>query len=159
WDWQCPDRLITAMPFFHAAGSLLFILGGLVAGVTVIPLIIFDPGKQLELTAEERATFTLAVPTMLIAMLNHPRLAAGDLDISSLRRVASGGAPVPVSLMEQVKAKTGAEVAIGFGQTESSGLITTTLPNDPFDLQSATVGIPVPHADVKIVDPTGEPVG
>src|SRR5215471_5574692 len=109
WDWKEDERLITAMPFFHAAGSLLFILGGLAAGVTLIPLITFDPRKQLELITQEKATFTLAVPTMLIAMLNHPLLARGEIDLSSMRRVASGGAPVPVALMEQVRGKLGSD--------------------------------------------------
>jgi len=158
WDWKEDERLITAMPFFHAAGSLLFILGGLAAGVTVIPLITFDPGKQLELIAQERATFTLAVPTMLIAMLNHPLMVAGELDLSSLRRVASGGAPVPVALMEQIREKMASDVAIAFGQTECSGIISTTPAHDPFELASSTVGIPLPHAEVKIVDEAGEPV-
>ena len=158
WEWQPDERLITAMPFFHAAGSLLFILGGLAAGVTVIPLISFDPRKQLELMARERATFTLAVPTMLIAMLDHPLLAGGALDLSSMRRVASGGAPVPVALMEQVREKLACDVAIAFGQTESSGIISTTPAHDPFELASSTVGIPLPHAEVKIVDEAGEPV-
>jgi fatty-acyl-CoA synthase len=159
WDWQPDERLITAMPFFHAAGSLLFILGGLTAGLTVIPLITFDPGKQLELIAREGATFTLAVPTMLIAMLNHPLLAEADFDISSMRRIASGGAPVPVALMEQVREKLGTDIAIAFGQTESSGIIATTPAHDPFELKSTTVGIPLPHVEVKIVDSTGEPAG
>jgi fatty-acyl-CoA synthase len=158
WEWQPDERLITGMPFFHAAGSLLFILGGLAAGVTVIPLITFDAGKQLELIAQEKATFTLAVPTMLIAMLNHPQLAGGQVDVSSMRRFSSGGAPVPVALMEQIKEKTGADVAIAFGQTESSGIIATTRARDPFELASSTVGIPLPHTEVKIVDAGGEPV-
>jgi fatty-acyl-CoA synthase len=158
WNWPADDRLITAMPFFHAAGSLLFVLGALTAGVTLVPLITFDPAKHLELIAEERATFTLAVPTMLIAMLNHPRLSAGGLDLSSLRQVASGGAPVPVALMEQIKEQLGADVAIAFGQTESSGIITTGAARDPFELKSATVGTPLPHVEVTIVDAAGEPV-
>ncbi|HET8852904.1 MAG TPA: AMP-binding protein, partial [Ktedonobacteraceae bacterium] len=70
--------------------------------------------------------------------------------------------PVPVALMEQVKEKIGADVAIAFGQTENSGSMTLTLPGDPFELKAATVGIPLPHTEVKIIDPvSGEvvPVG
>jgi fatty-acyl-CoA synthase len=160
WNWQAHDRLITSMPFFHAAGCGLFILGGLVTGATLIPLITFDPGKQLELIMTESGTCTFGVPTMLIAMLNHPRLLDPDLDISSLRQVGSGGAPVPVALMEQVKERMGADVAIAFGQTECSGIITSTLAHDDFELKSATVGTPLPHVGVRIVDAaSGEPVG
>jgi fatty-acyl-CoA synthase len=61
--------------------------------------------------------------------------------------------------MEEVKAKMGADSMIVFGQTEASPIITQTLPNDSFELKSATVGTPLPHTEVKIVDPrTSEPV-
>jgi fatty-acyl-CoA synthase len=133
------------------------VLSGLAMGVTIIPLIAFDPNKQLELVSQERGNTTSGVPTMLIAMLNSPRFLAGEFDLSSLRLVVSGGSPVPVPLMEQVKEKFGADVAIIFGMTEAAGGITYTLPGDTFELKSATVGLPLPHCDVKIVSPaTGE---
>ncbi|HCI80322.1 MAG TPA: AMP-binding protein, partial [Ktedonobacter sp.] len=59
--------------------------------------------------------------------------------------------------MEQVKERIGADVAIVFGQTESSATITLTRPEDSFELKSETVGVPLPHIDVKIISPvTGE---
>lgn len=71
----------------------------------------------------------------------------------------SGGAPIPVALMEQVKAQWGADPIIVFGMTEASPIITQTLPDDSFELRSATVGLPLPHTEVKIVDPHGKAVG
>ena len=66
---------------------------------------------------------------------------------------------MPVAVMEQVSARMGTDVAIVFGQTESTGGITLTLPDDSFELKSSTVGIPYPHIDVKIINPaTGEVV-
>ena len=164
WGIRADDRLVTPMPFFHVAGCILHALGALTRGATLIPLITFDPAKQLELIEAERATYSGGVPTMLIAMLQHPYfqegLQAGEFDLSALRQVGSGGSPVPVVLMEQVKEKMGADVAIVFGQTEASPIITQTLPSDSFELKSATVGIPQPHTEVKIVNPqTSEPVG
>jgi fatty-acyl-CoA synthase len=151
------DRLVLPMPLFHVGGCVLGVLSGLAMGVTIIPLIAFDPNKQLELVSQERGNTTSGVPTMLIAMLNSPRFLAGEFDLSSLRLVVSGGSPVPVPLMEQVKEKFGADVAIIFGMTEAAGGITYTLPGDTFELKSATVGLPLPHCDVKIVSPaTGE---
>src|SRR2546430_14379569 len=55
--------------------------------------------------------------------------------------------------MEQVKERMGADVAIVFGQTEASAAITLTLQDDTFELKSATVGVPMPHGEVKIIDP------
>ena len=155
---QPGERYVTPMPFFHVAGSLLSLLGPLTCGATLIPLIAFDPAKHLELMAAERATHSAGVPTMLIAMLGHPRLA--DFDLSSLRQVGCGGSPVPVSLMEQVKEKMNTDVWIVYGMTETHCSITLSRPDDPFDRKAGTVGVPLAHTEVKIAHPvTGEALG
>jgi len=147
------------MPFFHIAGSLGAILFGVYLGCTLVPLIYFDPEKELELLHRERATLSFNVPTMLVAMLNHPRFIAGEFDLSSLREIITGATPVPVVLMEQVKEKIGANCTIVYGLTESTGTVTETIQTDSFELKSSTVGIPHPHMDIKVADPaTGDPV-
>lgn len=153
------ERYVTPMPLFHIAGCVGGVLFALLTGSALIQMIGFDPVKQMELIATEKATFTLNVPTMLVAMLSHPRFIAREFDLSSLRLVMTGAAPVPVVLMEQVKEKIGADALIVFGQTESSGAVTTTEPSDSIELKSATVGRPHPHMDIKIINPeTGETV-
>ena len=93
-------------------------------------------------------------------MLNHPRFLAGEFDLSSLREIITGATPVPVVLMEDVRAKMGADCTIVFGLTESTGTVTETIQTASFELKSSTVGIPHPHMDIKIADPlTAEPVG
>jgi fatty-acyl-CoA synthase len=125
----------------------------------LIPLIHFDPAKELELLDKEKATFSFNVPTMLVAMLNHPRFLAGEFNFSSLREIITGATPVPVALMEDVKNKMGATCTIVYGLTESTGTVTETVQTDSFELKSSTVGIPHPHMEVKIADPvTSEPV-
>ena len=154
------DRSLSAMPLFHVAGCVGGVLLALYAGCTLIEMISFDPAKQLELMAAEKVTGIFVVPTMLIAMLNHPRFLAGEFDLSALRFIVTGATPVPVVLMEQVKEQMGADCIIVFGQTESSGTLTQTIRTDSFELKAATVGIPHPHTDIKIISPaTGEPVG
>jgi len=153
------ERYVTPMPFFHIAGSVGAIMFSVYLGCTLIPLITFDPAKQLELMHNEKATFAFNVPTMLIAMLNHPRFVAGEFDLSNLREIITGATPVPVVLMEDVKQKMGAECTIVFGLTESTGTVTETVQTDSFELKSSTVGVPHPHMDIKIVDPvSGEPM-
>ncbi|HJZ66767.1 MAG TPA: AMP-binding protein [Blastocatellia bacterium] len=153
------ERYVTAMPFFHIAGSLGAIMFGVYLGCTLIPLIHFDPLKELELFHKEKATFSFNVPTMLVAMLNHPRFVAGEFDLSSLREITTGATPVPVVLMEEVKEKMGADCTIVYGLTESTGSVTETIQTDSFELKSSTVGVPHPHMEIKIADPlTGEPV-
>ena len=154
------DRFVTPMPFFHVAGSLFSLVGALSHGVTLIPLIAFDPGKHLDLLAKERGTHSLGVPTMLIAMLNHPDFQAGKFDLSSLRKMGSGGSPVPVALMEQISKQMETDIWIIYGMTETSCTITFTKAVDGFHLKSGTVGLPLAHTEVKIVRPvTGETVG
>jgi fatty-acyl-CoA synthase len=149
-------RACIMFPFFHVAG-IVGMLAALYAGGTLCPLLAFDPVKAMQVISKERCNSTSAVPTMLMAILQHPDFASYDL--SSLKVVYSGAAPVPVSLMEQVKARIGADVAIVFGQTEGSCCLTSTLPDDPFELKAATVGKPLPYIDVKIINPaTGEVV-
>ena len=149
------ERYVTSMPYFHIAGSLGAIIYSLYLGCTLIPLIAFDPLKQLELFEKEKGTFTFAVPTMLVAMLNHPRFA--EFDLSTLKNIFTGATPVPVIVMEQIKERIGADCSIVFGMTETTGAVTQSFYTDSFEMKSATVGLTIPHTDIKIVNPaTGE---
>jgi fatty-acyl-CoA synthase len=152
-------RYVNPMPLFHIAGSN-FVIAALLNGFTLIQLIAFDPVKELTLIDQEKGTNSFLVPTMLISMLNHPRFLAGEFDLSSFEQVFTGGTPIPVVLMEQVKEQMGADCRIYFGQTENTGGVTLTRDEDSFALKSATVGRLYPHMEAKIVNPaTGEPVG
>jgi len=150
WRLEQTDRSCTPMPFFHV-GGVCGILAVLAAGCALHPMIAFDPVKFLQINSRERCTFSVGVPTMLLAVLQHPDFE--QYDLSSLRQVLSGGAPVPIALMEQVHARIGADVSIIYAQTESSCTMTQTLPDDPFDRKAASVGVPLSHTEIKIVDP------
>lgn len=151
------DRYCTPMPFFHVGGCVCGILTALVAGCTLHPLISFDPLKLLEINSRERCTISGGVPTMLLAVLQHPNF--DQYDLSSLKMILSGGASIPVALMEQVHERIGADPWIIYAQTEASCTMTQTLPDDLFELKASTCGVPLPHTEVKIVDPaTGQTV-
>ena len=150
------DRYVSPMPLFHIAGAN-FVIFSLLSGCTMVPLIAFDPTKELELLAQEKGTSSFCVPTMLIAMLNHPHFS--EYDLSSLRQVYTGGTAIPVALLEQFKEKTGADCKIFFGMTESTGAGTMTLDDDSFELKSATVGKATPNVSLKIIGSDGTPVG
>ncbi|MDP3747389.1 MAG: AMP-binding protein [Phenylobacterium sp.] len=154
------DVWINAMPMFHTAGCGLATLGAMQTGGTHVMAPGFDAGHMLDLFEQERGTVMLCVPTMLIRMLEEQARAPRDL--SSWRLVTLGGAPVAGELVRQAEKMLGLDVAIGFGQTEASPYLTHTAVRDPNPAWFETVGRPLPHTEVKIVDPaTGDiaPIG
>ena len=111
----------------------------------------FDPGLVLELIESYRIDGLVAVPTMLIAMKEHPDFHKRDL--SSLKHVACGGATVPASLAVAYEERLGTAFSIVFGQTECSPIASMTVPTDNQIDRSSTLGPPLPHIEVKIIDP------
>ena len=151
---------LSPMPMFHTGGCVLGALGSLSRRATLVLMHAFDPGLALELIETERAWFIGAVPTMLIAMMDHPDMATRDL--TSLAHVLSGGAQVPEALVRRIEDTLGVDFTIVYGQTECSPALTNTLPSDTPGDKGTTVGPPLPHTEVRIVSPeTGEtvPVG
>ncbi len=150
WGTNQETVMAVLVPFFHAMGCVAGTLATLCLGCSLHPLLAFDPLKALRIISSERCTFLSGTPTMITAIMQHPDVSTYDL--SSLQLIGTGGAPVPVALMEQVKKDIGADAFIGFGQTEATCGITATLSDDTFELKAATVGIPLPHTEVKIID-------
>jgi fatty-acyl-CoA synthase len=153
---EIPERAawLNPMPLFHTGGCVLAALGAMWARATHIPLT-FDPGLVLELIESEHVQVMGGVPTMLIAMLEHPDFATRD--VSSLRAVLSGGATVPAELVRRFEAALGVRFGIVFGQTEASPVITQTLLDDSPEDKAETIGQPHPHQEVKVIDPlTGD---
>lgn len=142
---------VDPMPLFHTGGCVLGALGTLWLGATHIPLVFFDPGVMLELIEVERASTFSAVPTMLIALLDHPTRATRDL--SSLRRVLVGGSLVPAPVVSRLEDELGVRFANVFGQTECSPVATMVAPDDALADKASTVGRPLPHTEAKIIDP------
>ena len=151
---------VNAMPMFHIGGGTLTELGTIAQRGTYVLLPGFDPALVLDLIEAYRGTIMLAVPTMLLALLEQPGLAARDL--SSLQTVMSGAAVVPAALVRRATQTFGCRFTIVFGQTELHGVISQTQLDDTAEDQSQTIGRPLPQVEVKIADPvTGEvmPVG
>jgi fatty-acyl-CoA synthase len=145
------DVWVNPMPMFHTAGCGLVTLGALQTGGTHVLLPGFDAGLMLDLIESERGSITLSVPTMAIALLEHPTLPARDL--TAWRIAALGGAPVTAKLADRIERSVPARVTIGFGLTEHSPYITHTRPDEPHEQRTMTVGRPLPNTEVKVVDP------
>ena len=142
---------ISPMPLFHTGGCVLGVLGSLARRATLVLMHAFDPGLMLELIETERSWFVGCVPTMLIAMMDHPDAATRDL--SSLGGVLSGGAQVPEALVRRIESTLGVDFTIIYGQTECSPALTNTFPSDTPEDKGLTIGPPLPHTEIRIVDP------
>lgn len=142
---------VNPMPLFHTGGCVLGILGPVQKRATVVCLLQFDPGLMLELVEAERGTHMLAVPTMLIAMMEHPDFATRDT--SSLQTICSGGATVPGALVRRIEETLGVQFSIIYGQTEASPGITLIKPDDAPADKASTLGPVLPQTEIKVVDP------
>ncbi|MCB8955111.1 MAG: AMP-binding protein [Nocardioides sp.] len=153
------DRLCIPVPFYHCFGMVMGNLGCTSHGATmVIPAPGFDPEITLRTIEAERCTGVYGVPTMFIAMQNHPTFAEHDL--SSLRTGIMAGSICPVEVMKRcVNDMHMAEVSIAYGMTETSPVSCQTRADDDLERRTATIGRVHPHVEVKIVDPvSGETV-
>ncbi|GAA4776057.1 AMP-binding protein [Actinomycetospora chlora] len=132
-------RILFSLPCYHMFGYVEGLMAAMMVGGAIVPQTAFDPGRYLEGIERHRATDILCVPTMTVALLEHPDLATRDL--SSLRAILSGAAPAPVWLWEKVRDTLGVdEIVTGYGMTEQGGAMTLTLPEDPFERLAGTVG-------------------
>ena len=159
---EIPDGAswVSPMPLFHTGGCVLAVLGALATRSKLVLPPAFEPGLFLELMETEQGQFAGAVPTMLIAAMEHPDFATRDL--SSWSGVVSGGAQVPEALVRQIEDALGLDFTIIYGQTECSPTLTNTHPHDSAEDKGLTIGPPIAHVEIKIVDPVSletAPVG
>ena len=144
------EAFLNPAPLFHVAGCVVGVLGSLACRAKLVQPVTFDPGLALALCESERVTAMGGVPTMLIAMMEHPDFKRRDL--SSLRTVGIGGAAVPADLVRSIEAALGVEFIVLFGQTEASCSIMKTRPGDSPEDKAETIGLPLPQTEVRIVD-------
>ncbi len=147
------DRLCLPVPLFHCFGCVLGVLAAVNHGVAMVILEKFDPLMVMTSVEKERCTALYGVPTMFIAILDHPLFA--KFDFSSLRTGIMAGSNCPVKVMEQVIDKMNmTDITICYGLTEASPVITYTRIGDELRLRVETVGRALPHLEVKIIEPT-----
>jgi fatty-acyl-CoA synthase len=142
------DVWLNVMPMHHVGGSVSNLLAVLTASATIVLVPAFEPGHVLELLERTRTTIIGAVPTMQLALLEHPRFPSTE--ISSLRLVQSGGSVVSTSLIRRCEDAFGAAIVNAYGQSESPNAIMTS-PDDDDVVKAETIGTPLPHRDVRVV--------
>ncbi|MCF8468360.1 MAG: AMP-binding protein, partial [Sneathiella sp.] len=155
------DRLCIPVPLYHCFGMVMGSLGCTTSGACMVfPGEAFDPGETLAAVSRTGCTALYGVPTMFVAMVDHPGLKEADL--SSLRTGIMAGAPCPIEVMKRVIQEMNmSEVTICYGMTETSPVSFQSDVDDPIEKRVSTVGRIHPHVEVRIVDENGKdtPVG
>jgi long-chain acyl-CoA synthetase len=155
------DVVLGMAPLFHITGLIGHLTVAMLAGMPVVLFHRFDAGRALWLAERWGATFTIASITAFLALMDHPD--AGSRDLSRLRKVCSGGAPVAPPTVERWERLTGAYIHNFYGLTETTSPshavpLGRRAPVDP-DSGALSVGLPLPSTEVLIVDlETREPL-
>ena len=144
------DRILAVLPFFHIYGMNVLMNGGLLHRAPVITMPRFDLPEFLRIIAEHRATFVFIAPPIAVLLAKHPMVESYDL--SSIRMIFSGAAPLDAELGRAVARRLGCTMRQGYGMTEMSP-VSHTIPADRDDIALGTVGITLPNMECKIVDP------
>lgn len=144
------ERILCVLPLFHIYALSAVLIMALRNGAEVILQPRFDAAAVVKDIVEKKVTIFPGVPTMHVALISLPDIRKHDL--SSLKYIASGGAPLPVAVLQELEAIAGCRVAEGWGMSETSPAGTYTphaVPPHP-----GSCGVPHPHVDMKFVDAT-----
>jgi long-chain acyl-CoA synthetase len=142
-------RALIVLPLFHIFGLTVMMLTSVAFGIEMVLHIRFDPERVLADIARKKITTFAGVPTMFTALVNHPKIA--EFDLSSLKRVGSGGAPLPVEVLNRFKEISGVTLEEGYGLTETAPLATLQ-PSEGRSPHPGTVGLPAPLSLIEVVD-------
>ena len=146
------DKLCIVVPFFHCFGLVLATMACVTHGTTMVPVEAYSPVPVMNAISTAHCTAVHGVPTMFIAMLEHPSF--DQFDFSTLRTGIMAGSPCPIEVMKKVVDKMNMrDIVIVFGQTEASPGCTMTTTTDSLEKRVSTVGRAFPGVECKIVDP------
>lgn len=146
------DRLCITVPLFHCFGCVLGVMAAITNDTAMVFVDHFNPVTVLNILDSEKCTAFHGVPTMFIALLQHPDFEKYDL--SNLRTGIMAGSTCPVEVMKAAADRMNMrDITSVYGQTESSPGITQSTVNDPLEIRVSTVGRAYPNVEAKIIDP------
>jgi acyl-CoA synthetase (AMP-forming)/AMP-acid ligase II len=151
------DILLCVLPLFHIYGLVVVLNMGLHLGATIVMMPRFDLEQFLSLIQKYRVTLSHIVPPIVLKLAKDPIIE--NYDLSSLKMVFSGAAPLGPELTRECISRIGCGVRQGYGMTETSP-VTHSSPANPEKMKLGSVGPPAPNTECKMVDPaTGEELG
>lgn len=151
------DTLLCVLPLFHIYGLVVVLNMGLHMGATIVMMPRFDLEQFLTLIQKYRVTLSHIVPPIVLQLAQNPLIEKYDL--SSLKTIFSGAAPLGADLSRACMARVGCGIRQGYGMTETSP-VTHSSPPKPEDMKLGAVGTAAPNTECMLVDPSsGEELG
>ena len=142
------DVVFGGLPLFHSFGQTVGMNATIAAGGTITLIPRFEPTKALEVLQRDKVTVMLGVPTMYVALLQHPD--ASSYDVSTLRMCASGGASLPVEVLRGFEETFGAMILEGYGLSETSPVASFNHPDR--ERKAGSIGQPVEGVQFRLID-------
>ncbi len=139
---------LAVLPFYHVTGMQVSMNALIYSGGTLVILLRWDRDAAARLIMRHKVTHWANIATMMIDFLSNPRL--GEYDLSSLRRVSGGGAPMPAAIAQKLFDLTGLQYMEGYGLSET---MAPSHANPPQRMKQQCLGIPVFDTDARIIDP------
>ncbi|SFR91833.1 4-coumarate--CoA ligase [Agromyces sp. CF514] len=143
------DRVLAVLPFFHIYGMTVLLNYALKRRASLVTMPRFDLVEFLRVIGEHRATWVFIAPPIAVALAKHPLVEQADL--SSVKVVFSGAAPLDGALAELVAERIGCVVCQGYGMTETSP-VTHVIAVDRPDLDRSSIGHLLPNTEARVVD-------
>lgn len=151
------DRLICVLPLFHIYGLVVILNMGLYTGATIVTMPRFDLEEFLKVVSKYEITLAHLVPPIVLALSKSPIV--DKYDVSSLRTIFSGAAPLDESLTLACMERLKCELRQGYGMTETSP-VTHSSPPDRASVKFGSVGVCAPNTECKVIDlETGQELG
>ncbi|MEV0079959.1 AMP-binding protein [Nocardia neocaledoniensis] len=146
------DTFLAVLPFFHIYGLTVLLNSALHSRATLVTMTKFELDEMLRVVSDHRCTYLFIAPPVALAIAKHPH--DSELDLSSIRMVISGAAPLDANLARIVADRLGCPVRQGYGMSELSPVSHAIPAGEAGDsVGLGSVGFPVPNTENKLVDP------
>ncbi|WP_336646387.1 AMP-binding protein [Microbacterium sp. USHLN186] len=144
------DRILAVLPFFHIYGMTVLLNFALRVRAGLVTMPKFDLIEFLRIIAEHRTTWVFIAPPIAVALAKHP--VVDQYDLSAVKVIFSGAAPLDGGLANAVARRLGCEVVQGYGLTETSPAV-NLIPAERTDIDKSSIGPLVPNTEARLVDP------
>lgn len=148
-DVEQDDRVLALLPFFHIYGMTVLLNIALKKRARLVTMPRFDLTEFLRIIQDHGCTYLFIAPPIAVALAKHPIIE--QYDLSKVRVVFSGAAPLDTVLAETVARRLGTRVAQGYGMTEMSP-VSHVIPPDRDDIARGSIGVPVANIECKLID-------